>query len=170
MAFAEFADKVLFRHPEIIDGNATGTLYEPLKLFGFPISSNPTDRKAFVIFLAIVFVDPVRRPRTAAPHPLRPALDRHRRQPGGVGHHRPQPDVDEDRRVRDLRRHRRLRRRPLRPNRGALSVDSFPMFAGLPLVLLLAVQGVRFPGAGFMAVLGLASFPALLECDQPLVR
>jgi hypothetical protein len=47
--------------------------------------------------------------------------------------------------------------------KGALSVDSFPLFAGLPLVLLLAVQGVRYPVAAFMAVLGLASFPALYE-------
>ena len=31
---------------------------------------------------------------------------------------------------------------------GALRVDSFPLFAGLPLVLLLAVQGVRYPIAG----------------------
>jgi hypothetical protein len=34
---------------------------------------------------------------------------------------------------------------------------------GLPLVLLLAVQGVRYPVAAFMGVLGLASFPALIE-------
>jgi hypothetical protein len=47
--------------------------------------------------------------------------------------------------------------------RGALSVDSFPLFAGLPLVLLLAVQGVRYPVAAFMGVIGLASFPALYE-------
>jgi hypothetical protein len=46
---------------------------------------------------------------------------------------------------------------------GALRVDSFPLFAGLPLVLLLAVQGVRYPIAAFMAVIGLASFPAINE-------
>ena len=47
--------------------------------------------------------------------------------------------------------------------RNALSVDSFPLFAGLPLVLLIAVQGVRFPVAAFMGAIGLASFPALYE-------
>ncbi len=35
---------------------------------------------------------------------------------------------------------------------GALSVNSFPLFAGLPLVLLLAVQGVRYPVAAFLGV------------------
>jgi hypothetical protein len=47
--------------------------------------------------------------------------------------------------------------------KGALSVDSFPLFAGLPLVLLLAVQGVRYPVGAFMAIIGLASFPAMYE-------
>ena len=46
---------------------------------------------------------------------------------------------------------------------GALRVDSFPLFAGLPLVLLLAVQGVRYPISAFMAVIGLALFPAINE-------
>jgi hypothetical protein len=46
---------------------------------------------------------------------------------------------------------------------GALSVGSFPFFAGLPLVLLLAVYGVRYPVSGFLGALGLASFPALQE-------
>jgi hypothetical protein len=46
---------------------------------------------------------------------------------------------------------------------GALRVDTFPLFAGLPLVLLLAVQGVRYPVAAFMGTIGLASFPALFE-------
>ena len=163
MAFAEFADKVLFRHPEVIDGNATGTLYEPLKLFGFSISSNPTDRKAFVIFLAIVFsilfvgLELLRRTRYArrwiatADSPAASATIGLNLMwtkivvfaiSGGIAG---------------------FAGALYGLNRGALSVDSFPMFAGLPLVLLLAVQGVRFPGAGFMAVLGLASFPALLE-------
>ncbi|MEZ5168792.1 MAG: hypothetical protein R2695_20770 [Acidimicrobiales bacterium] len=48
-------------------------------------------------------------------------------------------------------------------SKGALAVDSFPLFAGLPLVLLLAVQGVRYPVAAFTGMLGLASFPALFE-------
>jgi hypothetical protein len=42
-------------------------------------------------------------------------------------------------------------------------VDSFPLFAGLPLVLLLAVQGVRYPVAAFMGAVGLATFPAVYE-------
>jgi len=46
---------------------------------------------------------------------------------------------------------------------SALRVDSFPLFLGLPLVLLLAVQGVRFPVAAFMGAIGLASFPALQQ-------
>jgi hypothetical protein len=46
---------------------------------------------------------------------------------------------------------------------SALRVDSFPLLLGLPLVLLLAVQGVRFPVAAFMGAVGLASFPALKQ-------
>jgi hypothetical protein len=46
---------------------------------------------------------------------------------------------------------------------GSFRVDSFPLFAGLPLVLLLAVQGVRYPVAAFMGAIGLLSFPALFE-------
>ena len=46
---------------------------------------------------------------------------------------------------------------------GSFRADSFPLFAGLPLVLLLAVQGVRYPVAAFTAAIGLASFPALYE-------
>jgi hypothetical protein len=49
---------------------------------------------------------------------------------------------------------------------SALRVDSFPLFAGLPLVLLLAVQGVRFPVAAFMGAIGLAIFPALYEATH----
>ena len=41
--------------------------------------------------------------------------------------------------------------------------DCLKRNAGLPLVLLLAVQGVRYPIAAFMAVIGLASFPAIAE-------
>jgi hypothetical protein len=53
-------------------------------------------------------------------------------------------------------------------SKGALAVDEFPLFAGLPLVLLLAVQGVRYPVAAFMGAVGLASFPALFEvAGQP---
>ncbi|OWY61305.1 hypothetical protein B7486_64485, partial [cyanobacterium TDX16] len=55
MAFAEFADKVIVRHPDLLDSTAVGSLYEPLQLFGFQLSSETADREAFVIFLAIVF-------------------------------------------------------------------------------------------------------------------
>jgi hypothetical protein len=46
---------------------------------------------------------------------------------------------------------------------GALRVDSFPLEAGLPLVLLLAVQGVQYPVAAFLGAVGLATFPAIQE-------
>jgi hypothetical protein len=46
---------------------------------------------------------------------------------------------------------------------GNIVVDSFPFFLGLPIVLLLAAQGVRFPIAAFMGLLGFMSFPALYE-------
>jgi hypothetical protein len=46
---------------------------------------------------------------------------------------------------------------------GALRPNSFPLLLGLPLVLILAAQGVRYPVAAFLGVLGLMSFPALYE-------
>jgi branched-chain amino acid transport system permease protein len=163
MAFAEFADKVLFRHPKVISGVATGSLYEPLRLFGFQISSNPADRKAFVIFLAIVFallffgLEMLRRTRfarrwiatsdspaasvTIGVNLMSTKIIVFAISGGMAGFAGALYGL----------------------NQGALRVDSFPLFAGLPLVLLLAVQGVRFPGGAFMAVLGLASFPALFE-------
>src|SRR5262249_42258940 len=49
---------------------------------------------------------------------------------------------------------------------GALRVDSFPLFAGLPLVLLLAVNGVRYPVSAFLGAIGLAVFPALYEASH----
>lgn len=163
IAFAEFADKVLFRHPRVIDGNATGTLYEPLRLFGFRISSDPSDRKAFVIFLGLALAV-----LTFALHMLQRTRWARRwiatsdspaasstiginlmwtkitvfAISGGIAG---------------------FAGALYGLNKGALSVDSFPMFAGLPLVLLLATQGIRYPGGVFMAVLGLISFPALFE-------
>ena len=87
IAFAQLADSLLFRHPAIISQvDQTGNLYKPLDLFGFRISSDAADRKAFVIFLA----DRVRRavlPDRGAPaDPVGAPVDRDRRQPGGVGH------------------------------------------------------------------------------------
>jgi branched-chain amino acid transport system permease protein len=163
LAFAEFTDKVIVRHPNMLDPAATGTLFEPLQVFGFQISTNAADRKAFVIFLAAVFclfmlgLMLMRRSRWArrwiamSDSPAASATI-------GV----------------NLTVQKMLvfalsgaiagfAGCMLGISSGALRVDSFPMFAGLPLVLLLAVQGVRYPIAAFMAVVGLASFPALAE-------
>lgn len=166
IAFAEFADKVLFRHPNVIDGNNTGTLYKPLRLFGFRISSDPADRKAFIIFVAIAFavltfaLQMLRRTMLArrwiatADSPAASATIGINLMwtkivvfaiSGGIAG---------------------FAGALYGLNKGALLVDSFPMFAGLPLVLLLAVQGVRYPAGAFMAVIGLASFPALLEVSD----
>ena len=169
MAFAEFADKVLFRHPDIIDGNATGTLYEPLKLFGFRISSDAADRKAFVIFLAIVFailffgLEMLRRTRWArrwiatADSPAASAT---------IGLNL---TWYEDRRVRDLRWHRRLRRCPLRPATAARSASTRSRCSpACRSCCCSPCRACATPAPAFMAVLGLASFPALLRADQPL--
>lgn len=163
MAFAEFTDKVIVRHPSMLDPGATGNLFEPLQLFGFRISTNVGDRQAFVIFLALVFClfmlgfMLMRRGRFArrwiamSDSPAASATI-------GV----------------NLTVQKMLvfalsgavagfAGCMLGLSSGALRVDSFPLFAGLPLVLLLAVQGVRYPIAAFMAVVGLASFPAIYE-------
>jgi ABC-type branched-subunit amino acid transport system permease subunit len=163
MAFAEIADKILFRHPEVISVTNTGVLYEPLQLFGFQISSDTADRKAFVIFLAIAFgilyflIAMLRRSRFArqwiamADSPAASATI-------GVNLMTSKIVV-----FAFSGAMAGFAGTMLGLSKGALSVDSFPLFAGLPLVLLLAVQGVRYPIAAFMAVLGLASFPALFE-------
>jgi branched-chain amino acid transport system permease protein len=163
LAFAEFTDKVIVRHPNMLDPSATGTLFEPLQFLGFTISTDAADRKAFVIFLAAVFsifllgFMLMRRTRFArrwiamSDSPAASATI-------GV----------------NLTVQKMLvfalsgavagfAGCMLGLSSGALRVDSFPLFAGLPLVLLLAVQGVRYPIAAFMAVIGLASFPALYE-------
>jgi branched-chain amino acid transport system permease protein len=163
MAFAEFTDKVIVRHPNMLDPSATGTLFEPLELFGFTISTDAGDRLAFVTFIAAVFaifllgLMLMRRTRFArrwiamSDSPAASATI-------GV----------------NLTVQKMLvwmlsgaiagfAGCMLGLSSGALRVDSFPLFAGLPLVLLLAVQGVRYPIAAFMAVIGLASFPALYE-------
>jgi hypothetical protein len=49
---------------------------------------------------------------------------------------------------------------------GALRVDSFPLLAGLPLVLLLAANGVRYPVSAFLGAIGLALFPAIYEASH----
>jgi branched-chain amino acid transport system permease protein len=163
LAFAEFTDKVIVRHPNMLDPSATGTLFEPLQLFGFTISTDAGDRKAFVIFLALVFClfllgfMLMRRTRFARRWI---ALNDSPAASATIGV--------------NLTTQKMLvfalsgavagfAGCMLGLSSGALRVDSFPLFAGLPLVLLLAVQGVRYPIAAFMAVVGLASFPAIYE-------
>ena len=155
MAFAEFTDKVIVRHPEMLDPSASGTLFKPLKLFGFSISTNSGDRQAFVIFLAAVFClfmlgfMLMRRGRFARRWI---ALSDSPAASATIGV--------------NLTVQKMLvfalsgavagfAGCMLGLSSGALRVDSFPLFAGLPLVLLLAVQGVRYPIAAFMAVVGL---------------
>jgi branched-chain amino acid transport system permease protein len=163
MAFAEIADKVLFRHPEVISVTNTGVLYEPLELFGFTISSDAADRKAFITFLAIVFgllfilVEAIRRSRPARQWI---AMSDSPAASATIGINIMSAKVMVFALSGAMAG---LAGAMLGLQKGALSVDSFPLFAGLPLVLLLAVQGVRYPVAAFMAVLGLASFPALYE-------
>jgi branched-chain amino acid transport system permease protein len=163
MAFAEIADKILFRHPEVISVTNTGVLYEPLQLFGFQISSDPADRKAFIIFLAIAFgvlfvlVEWLRRGPFARQWI---AMSDSPAASATIGVNLMSTKVFVFALSGAMAG---FAGTMLGLSKGALSVDSFPLFAGLPLVLLLAVQGVRYPIAAFMGVIGLASFPALNE-------
>jgi ABC-type branched-subunit amino acid transport system permease subunit len=163
MAFAEFADKVIFRHPKILDSVKNGPLYKPLNLFGFRMSNDAVDRKAFVIFLAICFgllfimLELLRNTRWArrwiamSDSPAASAT---------IGVNLMWTKIS----VFALSGAMAGFAGALYGlGQGSLRVDSFPLFAGLPLVLLLAVQGVRYPIAAFLGVLGLASFPALIE-------
>lgn len=163
MAFAEFTDKVIVRHPSLLDPSNTGVLYKPLKLFGFTISSDATDRKAFVMFLVITFallflmLELLRRTRWArrwiamSDSPAASATI-------GVNLTTSKMAV-----FMLSGAMAGFAGCMLGLQTGALRVDSFPMFAGLPIVLLLAVQGVRYPIAAFMGIIGLASFPAISE-------
>jgi branched-chain amino acid transport system permease protein len=163
MAFAEIADKVLFRYPDVIDPTATGRLYEPLRLFGFQISSDAADRKAFIMFLviafAVIFFGMVmlrssrwaRRWIAMSDSPAASAT---------IGVNLTVQKVVVFAVSGAIAG---FAGSMLGLSRGALAVDAFPLFAGLPLVLLLAVQGVRYPVAAFMGAIGLASFPALFE-------
>jgi branched-chain amino acid transport system permease protein len=163
MAFAEFTDKVIVRHPKMLDPSATGVLYKPLRLFGFQMSSDPADRKAFIIFLVIAFavlffmLEMLRRSRWArrwiamADSPAASAT---------IGVNLITTKVVVFALSGAMAGFAGCM---LGLSTGALRVDSFPLFAGLPLVLLLAVQGVRYPVAAFMGAIGLASFPALFE-------
>jgi branched-chain amino acid transport system permease protein len=163
MAFAEFTDKVIVRHPDMLDPSASGTLFKPLKLFGFSISTNTGDRQAFVIFLAAVFClfmlgfMLMRRGRFA------------RRWIALSDSPAASATIGVNLTVQKMMVFALsgavagFAGCMLGLSSGALRVDSFPLFAGLPLVLLLAVQGVRYPISAFMAVLGLALFPAVNE-------
>lgn len=163
LAFAEFTDKVIARHPSMLDSTEVGALYSPLRLFGFQMSSDPADRKAFVIFLAIAFavlfflLALLRRTRWARRWI---AMNDSAAASAVIG-------ID----------HTRSKvivfglsgaiagfaGCMLGISAGSFRVDSFPLFAGLPLVLLLAVQGFRYPAAAFTAAIALAAFPAIYE-------
>jgi branched-chain amino acid transport system permease protein len=163
MAFAELTDKVIVRHPRLLDPSASGALFQPLHVFGFEISSNPSDRKAFVIFLAIAFgvlfllLALLRRSRWArrwiamADSPAASAT---------IGVNLTTTKIVVFGLSGALAG---VAGCMLGLSAGSFRVDSFPLFAGLPLVLLLAVQGVRYPVAAFMGAVGLATFPALSE-------
>lgn len=163
MAFAEFTDKVIIRHPKMLDPSNSGTLFKPIELFGFRISTDAGERQAFVIFIAAVFClfmllfMLMRRGRFARRWI---ALSDSPAASATIGV--------------NLTIQKMLvfalsgavagfAGCMLGMSQGALRADSFPLIAGLPLVLLLAVQGVRYPIAAFMAVVGLASFPAIYE-------
>jgi branched-chain amino acid transport system permease protein len=163
MAFAEFTDKVIVRHPEMLDPSATGRLYEPMRLFGFQMSSDPGDRKAFIIFLVIAtavlffLLSLLRNTRWArrwiamSDSPAASAT---------IGVNLITTKVAVFALSGAMAGFAGCM---LGLSAGSFRVDSFPLFAGLPLVLLLATQGVRYPVAAFMGAVGLLSFPALFE-------
>lgn len=163
MAFAEVADKVLVRHPSMLDPSATGVLFKPVNFFGITISSSASDRKAFLMFLVVAFallffmLEMLRRTRWArrwiamSDSPAASATI-------GVNLTTTKMMV-----FMLSGAMAGFAGCMIGLQRGALSVDSFPLFAGLPLVLLIAVQGVRYPVSAFMGLIGLASFPALFE-------
>lgn len=162
MAFAEIADKILFRHRKIL-GTKTGVLYKPLNIFGIKISSDATQRESFVIVLGVVFAllflglsllqhtRWARRWIAMADSPAASAT---------IGVNLTSTKIVVFALSGAIAG---VAGCFLGLQKNALSVDSFPLFAGLPLVLLLAVQGVRFPVAAFMGTVGLASFPALQQ-------
>jgi branched-chain amino acid transport system permease protein len=163
MAFAELADKVLFRHPRIISPTASGRLYEPLDLFGFRVSSDADDRKAFLmlatvsfalLYVLLVLLRNSRWARRWIAMNDSPAAS------ATIGVNLTTQKLVVFALSGAIAGYAGCL---LGISRGALSVDSFPLFAGLPLVLLLAVQGVRYPSGAFMATVGLALFPALFE-------
>ncbi len=163
LAFAQLGDKLLFRHPAIISQVKTGNLYKPLVIFGFHISTNATDRKAFVVFLILTFaaifvaMELLRRSRWArrwiamSDSPAAAAT---------VGINLTISKIAVFALSGAIAG---FAGTMLGLQNGALRVDSFPLEAGLPLVLLLAVQGVQYPVAAFLGAVGLATFPAIQE-------
>ncbi len=165
IAFAELGDTVLFRNPHILNPNRAGlgVLFKPLHVFGLTISSDAADRKTFVIFLggcfAIMFLglELLRRTRWArrwiaiADSPAASAtiginLNRSKilafALSGGLAG---------------------FAGAMYGLSQGSLQPNNFPLVAGIPLVLLLAVQGVRYPIAAFMGATGIMTFPAIRE-------
>ena len=163
MAFAEFTDKVIVRHPRMLASTATGRLYEPLHILGFRISSDAGDRRAFIVFLALVFallfimLELLRRTRwvrrwiAMSDSPAASAT---------VGVNLTTTKIAVFALSGAMAG---FAGTMLGLSTGALRQDSFPLLAGLPLVLLLAVNGVRFPTAAFLGVIGLLSLTAIFE-------
>jgi ABC-type branched-subunit amino acid transport system permease subunit len=163
IAFAQLADKLLFRHPSVISQVKVGRLYAPLNFLGFKMGSDAADRKAFVIFLVIAFallfllLEFMRRSRWArrwialADSPAASATIGINLSISKIAVFALSGAIAG------------FAGTMLGLSYGALRVDSFPLLAGLPLVLLLAVQGVQYPSAAFWGAIGLAIFPAIQE-------
>lgn len=163
MAFAEIADKVIVRHPDLLDPTAVGSLYAPLELAGFELSSDAAHREAFVVFLAIVFaalffvLTLLRRSRWARRWI---AINDSPAASATIGVNLSTSKIAVFALSGAIAGFAGCM---LGLSSGSFRADSFPLFAGLPLVLLLAAQGVRYPVAAFTAAIGLASFPAIYE-------
>jgi branched-chain amino acid transport system permease protein len=163
MAFAEIADKVIVRHPNLLDPTVVGSLYQPLELFGVELSSDAAHREAFVVFLAIVFavgfflLTLLRRSRWARSWI---AINDSPAASATIGVNITTSKIAVFALSGAMAGFAGCM---LGLSSGSFRADSFPLFAGLPLVLLLAAQGVRYPVAAFTAAVALASFPALYE-------
>jgi branched-chain amino acid transport system permease protein len=166
LAFAQLADKLLFRHPRIISQVASGNLYRPLHFLGFHISNDAANRKAFLVFVTVAFgllffaMEMLRRSRWSrrwiamADSPAASAT---------IGINLSACKIA----VWALSGAMAgFAGTLLGLDYGALRVDSFPLLAGLPLVLLLAANGVRYPVSAFLGAIGLALFPAIYEASH----
>ncbi len=163
IAFAQLGDSLLFRHPSVVSQVRQGVLYKPLDFLGFHISTNATQRKAFVIFLAVTFgvlflvLELLRSSRWArrwiamADSPAASAT---------IGVNLTVTKIAVFALSGAIAG---FAGTMLGLSYGALRPDSFPLLAGLPLVLLLAAYGVRYPVSAFLGAVGLATFPAVQE-------